>query len=71
MKRLTILILAGLLAGLAPLHSQAPAKQSAIERLQTLKAQNEKLLEQQAATLQRLEEIQKEAQQLRILARRT
>jgi hypothetical protein len=72
MKHPSILFLvaAGLLAGLAPLHSQTP-RGSTPQRLQTLKQQNATLLERQAAALLKLEELQKEAAQLRILARRT
>jgi hypothetical protein len=55
-----------------PLHSQtAKPVKSVREMLQDMKAANQKLLEQQAATLLKLDEMQKEASQLRILVRRT
>ena len=72
MNRSTLLILAVAVALGTTLHvrSQAPLPASPLEALQTIKAQNQKTLEQQNATLKKLEEIQKEAAQLRILARR-
>jgi hypothetical protein len=55
-----------------PLHSQTarPVK-SVREQLQDMKAANQKLLEQQAETLKKLDEVAKEASQLRIFVRRT
>ncbi|HEV7403174.1 MAG TPA: hypothetical protein VGO11_09620 [Chthoniobacteraceae bacterium] len=55
-----------------PLHSQTarPVK-SVRDQLQDMKAANQKLLEQQAATIKKLDEVTKEASQLRILVRRT
>jgi hypothetical protein len=55
-----------------PLQSQTarPVK-SVREQLQDMKATNQKLLDQQAAALLKLDEMQKEASQLRILVRRT
>ncbi len=41
------------------------------ELLQAVKAQNQKLLEQQTATMQKLDELLKTSQQLRAMARRT
>jgi hypothetical protein len=54
-----------------PLHSQTRPVKSVREQLQDMKAANQKLIEQQAATLLKLDEVQKEASQLRILVRRT
>lgn len=54
----------------APLQSQAP-KAPPLEQLKTLKEKNEKLLDQQTKTLQALDDLLKNAQQLRIFARRT
>jgi len=53
-----------------PLRSQV-ASGTAIQKLQSMKETNKKLLEQQDATLLKLDEIQKDAEQLRIFARRT
>ncbi|MHA3773154.1 hypothetical protein ACXR0O_16600 [Verrucomicrobiota bacterium sgz303538] len=74
MKRtITLAVLAVATAALTlTVRSQAPAPaQTPLQMLQTLKTQNQKVLDQQSATLQKLDELQKEAQQLRILARRT
>jgi hypothetical protein len=71
--RILLLAIAASLFTAAGLHSQspAPAPRTPQQTLQAIKMQNQKLLEQQAATLQKLEEMHKAAQQLRILARRT
>jgi hypothetical protein len=58
------------LSGTEAVRSQA-AKPSAEQQLKDLKAANAKLLETQAATLQKLDEVLKDAQQLRTFARRT
>ena len=73
MKTLTIFLwsAAAILALSASLHSQnAPAK-APLEMLQSLKAQNTALLEKQAATLLKLDEIAKEAQQIKFLGKRS
>jgi hypothetical protein len=41
-----------------------------IKELQELKAQNDELLKEQRATLDQLDELQKEAEQLRIFSKR-
>ena len=74
MKRLTIVSLAilGSAALTLTVRSQAPAPaQTPLQMLQILKANNQKILDQQAATLQKIDEIQKETHQLRIFARRS
>ena len=54
------------------LHSQAPSgTQTQAEKLQKIKAENAKLLERQAATLRKLNELAKEAQQLKIFGSRS
>lgn len=66
----TVLILAGLLAGV---HSQAPAPTAAPNTRQILestRAANAKLIEQQAKTLQLLEEMEKNSQTLKTLGKR-
>ena len=73
MKTLTIFLwsAAAIIALGGSLHSQnAPAK-SPLETLQTMKAQNATLLEKQAATLLKLDEIAKEAQQIKFLGKRS
>jgi len=53
-------------------HSQAPAApKSQSEMLQTIKAENAKHLEKQAATLRKLDELAKEVQQLKIFGSRS
>lgn len=58
--------------GACPLRSQAPAaRQTPAEALRAVRTQNQKVIDQQTATLQKLEDLQKESQQLRIFARRS
>lgn len=72
-----IALVAGFGATSLTLHSQAPAPAVAIpagtplEQLKALRDQNAKLLEQQAATLLKLEEIAKTAQTVKVLGRRS
>jgi len=65
--------LALLLASGGPLRSQQPLAESKTPetRLQEIRAAQEALLKAQAATLQRLEALEKEADQLRIFAKRS
>ena len=73
MKTLTLFLwsAAAIIALSGSLHSQnAPAK-SPLETLQTMKTQNATLLEKQAATLLKLDEIAKEAQQIKFLGKRS
>jgi tRNA A37 N6-isopentenylltransferase MiaA len=62
-----------LLVGGTTLHSQqsGTAPRSVPQALQEMRARNQKLLEQQAATLQKLDELEKNAAQLRVFARRS
>lgn len=55
-----------------PLHSQTPKPaKTVLEQLKDMQAAHQKLLEQQTEALKKLDEMQKEAAQLRILVRRT
>ena len=55
----------------ASVHSQAPAQpKSVLQQLQAMKAQNQTVLEKQTALLLKLEELQKEAAQVKFLAKR-
>ncbi len=74
MKTLLSLTLsvAALLALATNLHSQAPAApKSSLQILQAMKAKNQDLIEKQTLTLQKLDEIEKEAEQLKIFGKRT
>ena len=63
---------AAILAALnGPLHSEnAPAK-TPLEALQQMKAQNAALIEKQAATSAKLDELAREAQQIKFLGKRS
>lgn len=72
MKTLTLFLWssAAIIAFSGSLHSQnAPAK-TPLETLQLMKAQNATLLEKQTATLLKLDDVAKEAQQLKFLGKR-
>jgi len=81
MKRLFLLsIIIGVGTTALPLHSQAPVPKPAapivvtgspLEQLRAIREQNAKLLEQQDATLKRLEELEKDSQTLKVLGRRS
>ena len=56
----------------AQLKSQAPeAPKTPLQQLQALKLQNQQVLEKQTATLLKLDELQKEAAQIKFLAARS
>ena len=77
MNRLTLLLavtaLAALLASEARLNSQenAAAAQSPKELLLSLRASNAELLKKQQQTLQKLDELKQQAEQLRIWSKRS
>ncbi len=53
------------------LHSQVPGRpKTSLEQLQLIKTSNQQMLEKQAATLQKLVELEKESSQLKAFARR-
>lgn len=62
--------LAALFALALDLRSQAPVAKSPAEQLAALRTKNAELIEQQKATLLRLEEIDKQAEQVRFLGKR-
>ena len=73
MKTIAIFIwsAAAIVALNGTLHSQnAPAK-APLETLQTMKTQNATLLEKQTATLLKLDEVAKAAQQIKFLGKRS
>lgn len=53
-----------------PITKDSETNQVAVKMLQQMKAANEDLLKRQEATLQRLDEIQKAAEQLKIFSKR-
>ena len=68
---LSLVIAASLTLGLSNLQSQAPvAPRTYKEALMVVKAANQKMLERQTATLLKLAEVEKNAQQLRLFAAR-
>ena len=77
MKRTLIILAAaiGFTATSLTLHSQAPAPaalpaKSPLEQLKAMRDANAKLIEQQAKTLQQLDEMEKTSQSLKMLGRR-
>ena len=74
MKTLTLSVLtAAALCALAPhLHSQAPvAPKTPLQQLQEMQEKNKALIERQTGALQKLDALQKEAEQVKFLAKRT
>jgi hypothetical protein len=74
MKTLTLSLATAALtfALVASVYSQAPAvAKSPLQQLQEMKTKNQALIEKQAGALQKLEVIQKEAEQVKFLAKRT
>ena len=69
---LTLSVAALLALGLN-LHSQAPvpAAKSPLQTLQAMKLKNQELIEKQTATLQKLDAIEKDAEQLKIFGKRS
>ena len=56
----------------AQLHSQAPAApKTPLEQLRMVRTQNQQLLEKQTATIVKLDELQKEAAQIRFMSKRS
>ena len=71
LQKFTALMAAGVMfLSASPVHSQQP-KPTPEQQLKKLKEDNQKLLETQQATLEKLDEMLKEAQQLRGFAHRT
>jgi hypothetical protein len=64
-------MVAALLLLAVNLHSQTALPKSPAEQLKALKAKNAELIEQQKATLLKLEEMEKQADQIRVLGKRS
>ena len=73
MKTLTLFLwsAAAVIALSGSLHSQNAPTKTPTETLQTIKAQNAALLQKQAATLLKLDEVAKEAEQIKFLGKRS
>jgi len=69
-KLIAITALGVLFIGAGHLESQGTRPQSPEQAMQTIKASNAALLEKQKATLQKLDDLGKEADQLRIFSKR-
>lgn len=70
----TILAIIAAAAGIVAVHSQAPAIEQAktpLQQLQAIRDANVKLLEQQTKTVELVAEMEKTAQQLKILSKRS
>ena len=70
-KTLALTIMAALLGLAMNLHSQGVAPKSTVDRLRELKAKNEEIVEKQKAALLKLDEMDKQAEQLRFLSKRS
>ena len=68
---LTLTIVAALLGLAVNLHSQGVAPKSPVDRLRDLKAKNDEVIEKQKAALLKLDEMDKQAEQLRFLSKRS
>ncbi|EDY20011.1 hypothetical protein CfE428DRAFT_2600 [Chthoniobacter flavus Ellin428] len=65
------LVLAAVLGFAVNLHSQGVLPKSPIDRLKEIKARNADLIEKQKATLTKLDEMDKQAEQMRFLMKRS
>ena len=68
----TLLLVAAALSALVMnLHSQGITPKSPVDRLKDLKAKNAEIIDKQNATLIKLDEMDKQAEQLRIFSKRS
>jgi hypothetical protein len=68
----TLLVIAAVtLFGAARMHPRADAAKNAVQTLQAIKDTNQKLIDAQTATLTKLDEVGKDADQLRAFAKRS
>ena len=66
-----LLVIAALLGLAVNLHSQGVAPRSAVDRLKEIKTSNDQLIEKQKATLTKLDDMDKQAEQMRFLMKRS
>ena len=73
MKTLTpsIAVAVALLALAVNLHSQSNLPKSPVDQLKVLKTKNAEMIEHQKQTLIKLEEMEKQADQIRVLGKRS
>lgn len=73
MKTSALIVVGLVVFSFANLRSEVPnaAAKTPVQALQALKAQNQQLLERQAQMLLKLEELEKDAQQLKFFSKRT
>jgi hypothetical protein len=71
MKTICLLTTAALLALAVNLHSQGVLPKTPIDKLKDLKAKNAEIIEKQGATLQKLDDIEKQSEQLRFFSKRS
>lgn len=67
---LSTLVVLAVLGLSVNLQSQAPTPKTPLERVRALKARNAELIEKQQAALLKLDEMDKQADQMRILSKR-
>ncbi|MEI9894474.1 MAG: hypothetical protein WDN28_11465 [Chthoniobacter sp.] len=67
----TLIAIAALLGLAVNLHSQGILPKTPVETLRTLKAKNDELIEKQKATLLKLDEMDKAAEQMRFFSKRS
>jgi len=65
-----LFIVAALFGLAVNLHSQGVTPKSSVDRLRDVKARNEEIIEKQKAALLKLDEMDKQAEQLRFLSKR-
>jgi len=71
MKRITLLPLAVLIFSAGAVHSQAPVAGSPVASLQEMVTANKALIDKQQKTLELLDKLDQEAQQLKIFGKRS
>jgi hypothetical protein len=66
-----VLALAAVLVFSSKLHSQAPADKSPLQTAYALRDKNKEIIDKQTLTLQKLDDLEKAAAQLKAFAKRT
>ena len=71
MKTIAPIVVAALLGLAVNLHSQGIMPKTPVDSLRALKVKNDDLLEKQKATLLKLDEMDKQAEQMRFFSKRS